>query len=237
MAERARVRVPLRLRRAGLDRSPGRRLRCAVLAATAEEWAGVDIASGGFVRSRPLRGGAGGEGWEQGWEPLDVALVEVGEDPEPPDPARPEGIAFAGAPELVGRLARGSRRRLLRQLSTPEARGASVLGSRGPSIAYVECDLTAPSLTLLAVSPRVLRCHLDESGRLRCEFSWSGIRNSLPLLDPRVLRVLADAPDQSSLDAAALARAVGGKPGYLLVGLTAVRDGHAPKAVLSVLAR
>ncbi len=235
MAERARVRAPRRLHRTGLDRTPGRRLRCAVLAATAGEWAGVDLASGGFLRSRPL-----GEGLRAGWEgrgdPLDVALVEIGEDLEPPDPARPEAVALAGAPERIGRLARRSRQRLLRQLATPEQPGAGVIGSRGPSIAYVDCDLASPSVALLAVSRRELSCRLDASGRPRCEFSWAGYRNSLPLLDPRALGALSEA-GQAALDAAALSRAVGGKPGYVLVGLTAVRDGHAPKAVLSILPR
>ena len=253
MARRARVRPVRRVEPgASADRSPGARLSCAVLSASPEEWVGVDLATGAFVRTRhgafarrgagEMLGPAADTGLDEGaagrapWAPLDVAVVSVGEDLDPPDPARPEAVALAADIEPAGRVGRRAARRLLRHLAAPEQPGAAVLGTRGPSIAYVDLDARSPSVVLLASAPRHIECYLRPDGAPACSFTWSGTTQALPLLDSRLRSAVRDRSPRP-LDDAHVAAAIGGRPAFLLVGLTAVRDGHVPKAVLAVLAR
>lgn len=235
MGQHVRTRPPRRIRPGtASDRRAGSRISCAVLATGPEEWAGVDLDSGAFVRARPPTGGGAAVPGE--WSPFDVAVVELGSDTEPPDPARPEAVAPAVSPERVGRMRRGAARRLLKRLVAPEQRWLPILGTRGPSIAYVDLDLSTPSLVLVATSRRTLQCYVREDGDVVCSFAWGGTTQVLPLFDARA-RAAVVASSPKPLDATGLASAIGGKPGYLLVGLASVRGGHAPKVVLSVLAK
>lgn len=234
MPTHERIRAPRRIRAgAAADRRPGSTVTCAVLSTGPEEWAGVDLASGAFVRARPSRAGTPAVAGE--WSIYDVARLEVGADDEPPDPARPESVVLATEPRRVGRLRRGAARRLLAQLAAPDRNRAPILGTRGPSTAYVDLDLSMPSIELVPTDARALRCFVRADGGPACAFSWSGITLTLPVLDARV-RAALDGGGAPLADAA-LATVCGGKPGYLLVALTAVRGGHAPKAVLSVVAK
>ncbi len=235
MARQSRVHTVHRIQPgARADRAPGARLTCAVLSTGPEEWVGVDLASGAFLRARP--GAVGAPALPGEWSPFDVVVLEIGEDTEPPDPARPEVVAVTGTPERTGRLRRRVARRLLRQLCAPEQQGRTVLGTRGPSIAYVDLDVSTPSLVVVETSPRLFGCYLRDDGNVACSFSWAGTTQSLPLLDG-LLRAAVLERSPRPPDSASIGTAVGGKPGFLLVGLTAVRAGHAPKAVLSVLPR
>lgn len=231
-----RLRAPRRIRPgASRERRTGERISCAVLAGGPEEWVAVDLASGALVRARPAPAGCAAVAGT--WSPFDVAQLELAEDGDPPDPARPEAVAINGEPDHVGRLGPRSARLLLARLAAPEQRWLGVLGTRGPSVAYVDLELSSSSLSLVTTSTKSLECFARADGTAVCAFTWSGTTQTLPLLDDRVRRlVLASAPPHV-VSADVLASAVGGKPGYLLVGLAAVRAGHAPKAVLSILPR
>ena len=234
MAARERVRAPRRIRpgTAG-DRRPGATVRVAILSTGPEEWAGVDLESGAFVRARPPRDGGAAVGGR--WAMFDVARLEVAHDDEPPDPARPEAVALASEPEHAGQLRRGTARRLLAQLATRDQGRRPILGTHGPSTAYVDLDRSAPSVALLSVDPRSIRCSERPDGQVICAFSWAGITITLPLLDARARAAVAARGGE--LDGSFLAAVAGGRPGYLLVALGAVRRGHAPKVALSVVAK
>jgi len=247
VAQRTRVHPVRRIEPgARADRSPGARLTCAVLSASPEEWVGVDLATGAFVRTRhgspapatadEAAGPVGNPDSSTSWAPLDIAVVPVGEDLDPPDPARPEAVTLAGDLVPSGRLRRRAARRLLRRLAAPELSGGTVLGTRGPSIAYVDLEMHSPSVVVLSTAPRLLECHVRPDGAAACSFTWAGTTQALPLLDGRLRRAVLERP-QRPLDIPEVAGAVGGRPAFLVVGLTAVRNGHVPKAVLAVLSR
>jgi hypothetical protein len=165
---------------------------------------------------------------------FDVAVVELAADDEPPDPARPEAVAMSIGPERVGHLRRRMARRLLHRLVAPEQIRLPLLGTRGPSIAYIDLEPAAPSLALIATSPKSLRCYQRHEQEAFCSFTWAGTTQALRLLDSRASALVhKSAPEPVEPDA--LAAAIGGKPGYLLVGLVAIRGGHVPKAVLSII--
>jgi len=231
---RRRVRT-LRRVRSGTPRHrrPGATLDCLVLACGPEEWAAVDLASGALVRARHAAPGEPPPLGE-GWHPLDIARVVIADDGEPVDPARPEAITPAGPPSHLGHLRRRPGRRLLRRLASPERPGASLLGTHGPSIAYLDLDGSSPSLMLIAVSHRSLEAFATSAEHVQLAFSWSGTRHQLPVLDDR-LRAAALVEAPRSLAGARLAAALGGKASLLLVGLGAVRAGHVPKVVLAAL--
>jgi hypothetical protein len=234
VSKSVRLRPPRKIRPwDAIELRPGSVLSCAVLS-TWPEWVGVDLESGAFVRAPLIADGSAAVGGE--WSVFDVALVEVAAELELPDPARPEAITISGVPEHAGSMRRGAARRLLHRLAAPEQRWLPLLGTRGPSIAYVDLEVTTPSVVLVEVSPKQLSCFVRERGDVVCSFSWAGTTQTLPLLDERVAQRCREAAP-APLEPAALAAALGGKPVYLLVGLAAVRAGHAPKAVLSVLTR
>ncbi|MCU1495621.1 MAG: hypothetical protein JWO62_3385 [Acidimicrobiaceae bacterium] len=235
MASTPRLRPPRKIRPgASGERRPGSRISCAVLSAGPEEWVAVDLDSGAFVRTRPASEGTLVPKGE--WAMFDVAVVELGIDDEPPDPSRPEAVAISSAPERAGRLSRRAARRMLHRLVAPEQTRLPILGTRGPSIAYVDLDVASPSLVLITTSPKSLRCYVRETGDVSCSFEWAGTTQALPLLDEQARELVLESSPRP-VEPAALASAVGGVPGYLLVGLAAVRGGHAPKAVLSILAK
>ncbi len=208
-------------------------LDCLVLAPGPEEWAAVDLASGALVRARPGSGEQDPIGG--GWAAYDLARLTIAADPEPLDPARPEAVAIVEPAERLGRLRRRPARRLLRRLASPERPGATLLGTHGPSIPYVDLDGSHPSLMLIGVAARSLEAFALSPTQAALSFSWSGTRHRLPVVDAGLRSAtLASAPH--SLSGGRLVAAMGGKPSLLLVGLGAVRAGHAPKVVLAALA-
>ncbi len=215
------------------EAEPGARLACLVLAPGPGEWVGVDLATGAIVRGRPPLDG-GGDDFGSGLAPFDVVEFELAEPDGPIDPARPEAVVPARPARRIGRLRRARARRLLRRLATPERPGAPVLGSRGPSIAYVDLEGTAPSAMLLGVGTRGLELSVRSDGTVVLAFTWCSARHVLPVLDPRAAEV-AKAAHPRPLSGARLTEALGSKPAWVVVGLGPVRNGHAPKAVLALL--
>lgn len=234
--DRRRVRVPRRIvpgrRRA--ERA-GERLRCVVLARSPTEWVGVDLATGAFVRGdlHPEAGRPPGAG---DWLAYDVIELELARHEDPADPARPELVASARPPDKIGRLRQPPLRRLLKRLVAPERPGAPVLGTWGPSIAYVDLEGTSPSVMLLALTPKSVELSVRADGRVVCAFTWGTSRNVIPIADPRAVAAAREA-DPRPLSGDRLAEAIGLKPAYALVGLGPVRAGQAPKVVFALLRR
>ncbi len=232
---------------------PGAELTCAVLCALSLEWVGVDLASGALVRSGVGAAGAfalldrecpDGEADARDeafpsarLDLFDVVQITVGEAAEPADPARPEALILARPPQLAGRLRPRHARRLLNALDAPERDGSPLLGTWGPSIAYVDLDGTSPSAMLIEIGrQRPLSLQHDRARQPIAVTVWGGVTQRLPLLDPRALGAL-EASAQGHLGGAALAAALGFRPGHLLVALLGAEQGHVRKAVLAVLPR
>ncbi len=229
MARGTPVRVTRRItpgrRRAG---GSGARLTCAVLAATPDEWVGVDLATGALVRSP-----AHGAGAFAGTQPLEVVELELGEDDSVADPARPEAVHLATTPTPRGVLGGRRARRLLSSLAAPERAGAPLLGTWGPSVAYVDLDGGAPSVLVVALGKRAIALRSDRDNSPQVVLAWGDHPQRMPLRDPRVATAARSA--SAELGGAALAAVLGFRPGYAVVALGAVERGHVPKAVLSLL--
>ncbi|MGA2527571.1 MAG: hypothetical protein ABSG36_00255 [Acidimicrobiales bacterium] len=224
---------------------PGEVLRC-ILLARGPEWVAVDVATGAVVRSHA-------SGWpvvpadsrlgaaEARHSPatvtsgpeLDVVDIELADDDEPSDPARPEAVMVLKAPELVGRPSRRAVRRILRELLPVDAR-RPLLGFLGPSIAYEDLDGSRPSVAVVAPDRTPLFAW-DSSGTW-CQFTLGERKHRLPVTDERIVEI--DGPSRGgTLAREAVERAIGGQPRYLVVGLGVPRRGQAPKLVLGVLPR
>jgi hypothetical protein len=244
------VRLPsARHRKPGTARAnqPGQVLKCLLLA-RGPEWVAVDVATGAVLRSRasgwPLvptdssfaraaaHHRADGTFSRTGPE-LDVVEIELADDDEPMDPARPEAVMVRDAPELIGTPRRRAARRILRELLPLDSR-KPLLGSLGPSISYEDLDGTRPSVAVVAPD-RMPLFAWDEAGTW-CQFSLGARKHRLAVLDDRV--VAADARSRGgALTSKAVEKAIGGSPRYLVVALGAPRRGQAPKLVLGVLPR
>ncbi|MGA3214483.1 MAG: hypothetical protein ABSD97_02185 [Acidimicrobiales bacterium] len=240
------VRLPTpRHRRSALARAnePGDVLRCLLLA-RGPEWVAVDVASGAMLRSRAsgwpvvpadsslARAAQAGAQLHSGPE-LDLVEIELADDDEPADPARPEAVTIARAPELVGTPKRRAVRRLLTEL-VPLDQRRPLLGFLGPSISYEDLDGSRPSIAIVAPD-RAPQFVWDAAGTW-CQFSLGGRKHRLPVVDERI--VAADgAARGGTLPGDVIERAVGGVPRYLVVALGVPRRGQAPKLVLGVLTR
>lgn len=234
MSARAQLKVPRQIRTGALgQRGAGARLRCAVLASTGDEWAAADLDSGALVRAPA--GSLGGTALAA-QRPLQVVEVVLGEQAEAPDPARPEAVPLVEAGEALGTLSRRRARRLLRRLCAPERQGSPLLGTWGPSIAFEDLDGSAPSLVLAALADGDLELVREPSGAARCAFSWAAKRLTLPLADPLAVEAVNQEP-AARIRPKGLEASLGISPGFALVGLGAVKDGHAPKVVLALLPR
>jgi len=208
----------------------GGELDLLLLARGPREWVGVDLASGAYIRfAHP--GAEAPAGVRPGRSALRLSLGA----PEPPDPARPEAVTSDGEFVVLPPPRRRPTRRLLDALTQTERRGATLLGSHGPSIAYVDLDLDESSLVLVRAG-KALEVLADEQGEALASVTFGGTTQQLPVLDPPLRRAAATAWPRP-LSGAALATALGHRPGYLLIGLDAVEGGHVKKVVLAVLER
>jgi hypothetical protein len=227
---RRRVRIPRSIK-PGASRASeaGSKLACLVLAANSGECLGVDLASGAFVRVAGMdphlapRPGA-----------YRVAEVTIGRNDDPFDPTRPELVVASGATKILGEVTGRRVRHLFAELEARNHLGATVVSSRGPSIAYVDLDGTAPSLAMIRSRTAELEVmRADDATMLAVTFG--GVRQRLPVVDQRVVAVASRAT--RPLTGARLERELGYEPSHVLVGLDDVRDGHVRKVVFSLLAR
>jgi len=219
-------------------------LRCLLLA-RGPEWVAVDLQSGALVRSRasgwpvvpadsPLAmpsvaAGAPGQSRPE----LAVVEIELAEDDEPTDPARPDAVMAAAAPRLVGPARRRAVRQLLSDLLPVDPR-RPLLDTLGPSISYEDLDGSRPSVAVVAPD-RIPVFGWDASGTW-CQFSLGGRKHRLQVVDERIVeasgRTRASGQGGESVEAL-----IGGTPRYLVVALGTPRRGQVPKLVLGVLPR
>jgi hypothetical protein len=227
---RRRVRIPRSIE-PGATRSSreGAKLTCLILATYFEECLGIDLASGAFVRILGMappgtpRPGA-----------YRAVEISIGRNDEPFDPTRPELVVAAGA-RILGEV-RGRRvRRLFAQLEARNHLGATVVSSRGPSIAYVDLDGSTPSIAMIRARTASLEAAVVGSSVL-LGVSFGGVRQRLPVYDPRVIRAASRAAPRPLLGAG-LVRELGYEPSHVLVGLGDVNEGHVRKVVFALLAR
>jgi hypothetical protein len=219
-----------------------------VLTRTGDEWIGVDCASGAFVRAQ---GGIGGE-YNEIADPVEgvqhavgrhgvvrdvrPAVVEFVIAPlsVPVDPSRPELVEPERRPEILFRPKQRALRRCLRALVTPEAKGGTVLGTRGPSIAFVDLDGTTPSVQLLRISRKRIEIGIGPDGEVVCELPWGGATLRVRVVDV-ALAAAAVASAPRPLRGSHLQGVLGFRPRYLLVGLGRVHGGHVQKVALAML--
>ncbi len=237
---RAHVRLPRRIHPGVRPRAvAGSGLTCLVLFAGSSEWVGVDCTTGAVLRSRPDEASRflrvqSAEG-DRRVTRFDVVTVPIANDDETIDPARPEAIGIAEMPTYVGRPRLRPVRRLLRELAAPQRRGATLLASSGPSIAYTDLDGSQQSVAIVETSPRELALQARLDGTLVASVSWSGITQEIPIIDPLAGRALGCSP--GPLTKGALVETLGFRPSYLVCVLGRVREGHAPKVVVAMLPR
>lgn len=149
--------------------------------------------------------------WDDDVEPpraLAVVRGRVRAPDEPPDPARPEAMALAGAPALAGRMPRRRAERWLRPLLHPDSE--HLLGFPGPATPYWTLNGERASVALVAppTPPVVAGGH--------CRFRWRNVVHALPVLP------------------SALARRPR-RPRRLVVALSPPRDGQCYKVVAGLL--
>ncbi len=207
-------------------------LRCLVLV-PGPDWVAVDLDSGAFLRAPTSFGGLEGTARAEQMEPgapegvetptpewperqLSAVALTLASDSDPPDPARPEAVALAGQPVLIGQLRRRTTRRLLRQLVT-KTNDRPLLGTLGPSISYGDLDGTRPSVAIVAPQAQP-RFGIGPNGPW-CQFALAGRRHTMPCSE-------GAAPDAS---------ATGHDTKLLVVALGAPRRGQVPKIVLGAL--
>lgn len=202
-----------------LSVAPGASLELLVVAADGGQCAGVDLGSGALVRA-----------WSSSPpDPMprqyDVVGVTLSEDLDAlPDPAEPEALALANAPDVVGRLTGRRAEKLIRPLLHPHSE--PLLGSHAPALPFWERRADHPSIALVEPGgPVLLR---REASYLACRFAWLGVTRELPCLD----RALA-----SEMDRTGRTRAGAAPRARLVVALTPPIDGHCHKVVEAVLPR
>ena len=254
---RRHVRLPIRIRPGTrLSLEPGKRLRALVLAQSEGERIAIELVTGAFVRIQPtpLSGVGPGPGDDRpervNEDYLDgriypddrtekivgPTIVEftVADIIANIDPARPEAVIATGAPTRLAQPRRRSLRRLCRAVAAREQRGATILGSRGPSLAYVDLDVSAPSVMLVRVGWKALELMATNDTEVALALTWGGTTQIIPVVDPRA-RAAAFAHRPRSLRGDPLAGALGFRAGFVLVGLDRVRGGHVRKVVFAIL--
>jgi hypothetical protein len=199
------------------------------LAQTPDEWIGVDLGSGAFVRAP-----GGVVGPDESGSRIVAVEFTLAAPSGPPDPSRPELLEPAADPIVIGTPKPRAVRRFLGRLATPETNGATILGTRGPSIAFVDLDGTAASVQLLAIPAKRLELGVSAAQVPVCSIPWGGTTQWTKVADEDAARAaLASAP--RSLRGPQITAAMGFRPNFVLIGLGRVTEGHVPKLVLALL--
>jgi hypothetical protein len=206
----------------------GSTLHLLVLSSTVEDTTVVDLATRTILRVRvPWP-----EGHDSDIERFDVVEVTLPDDPERDDLAQPEATTVADLPRHVGTLRGRHLSKILRHLiASPDG---PLLGFPGPSAPYWEFRGFRPSVALIEPTrrPQIIRRPADDSTWVR--FGWDRDDVWLPLEDRHATHVL-DATHQERLSGKSLATALGYEPQYLLVTVSAPRNGHCYKVCSAVL--
>jgi hypothetical protein len=204
--------------------------RYMVLSSGPDDVAVVDMRSGALARLRV----AGFATQSSELEAFDLVEARLSTDPERDDLAHPEAVSITGFPEVVGSAPKHQARRRLRALVAPNER--HLLGFAGSAAPYWEFRGMRPSLALVApaMGPLLFRRQADDTTWAR--FGWSRSDNWLPVEDDRAISCLW-AAGRDKLTGKDLAAAMGFRPRYLLVALTAPRAGHCYKTIVALLPR
>ena len=216
--------------RRAVDVAGGSTLTLLVLACHAEDTTAVDVASGALVRARI----AWPEAHDPDLAPFDVVEAVLADEPERDDLDQPEAVTVTGLPRHRGTLHGRHARRLLHQLTTPVEE--HVLGFPGASAPYWEFRGTRPSLALVVPTKGPVLFRRAGDRQLWARFGWGRSDNWLPVEDAGARRAL-DVARRDRLAGKDLASALGFKPHYLVVSLSAPRDGHSYKTVRALLPR
>ncbi len=213
-----------------IDVTGGTSLTLLVLACQSEDTTAADLASGALVRVRV--------GWPEDHQPdlqpFDVTEVTLADEPERDDLAQPEAVTANGLPRHLGTLHGRRVRRLLAQLVAPI--DDYVLGFPGASAPYWEFRGSRPSLALVTPTRGPMLFRRIEDRSIWVRFGWGRSDNWLPVEDLQAARAL-DAARRDRLGGKDLASALGFKPHYLVVSVTAPREGHCYKTVRALLPR
>jgi hypothetical protein len=164
-----------------------------------------------------------------------VVEISIGRNDEPFDPTRPELVVSSGVPKMLGEVKGRRVRHLFAQLEARDHLGATVVSTRGPSIAYVDLDGSTASIAMIRAKTAELEVTLA-AGTTMLGVTFGGVRQRLPVIDQRVIHAASRAAPRP-LVGASLVRELGYEPSHVLVGLGDVREGHVRKVVFALLAR
>jgi hypothetical protein len=228
---RTRLRIPRAVQTGSRPHvSAGAVVTCVVLGENESEWFGLDLATGAFVRVI-------GTGKIQGTAPGAYRVVEItiGGDPTSIDPARPELLVALPVYNDLGVVKKRRFRWLLDNVAATDRPGATVLGTRGPSVAYVDLDGTHASVTMIEAKKANLELLCDKDTAMLA-VTFGGVTQRFPVYDERTVKI-AERIRPRSIATAALGAEIGYKVGYVLIALSAVEAGHVRKAVFALLPR
>jgi hypothetical protein len=198
--------------------TPGTTLELLVVASDGRQSAGIDLESGALVRAWSDRLP------ERRPHAYDVVTVTLDDDDTVPDPAAPEALMLAGAPEVTGRMTGRRAERLIRPLLHPK--NEPLLGLNASAIRFWERTADRPSIAV--VEPEGPISLTRDGTFLACRFTWQRVARELPCLDRRVA---------AEMDRGGRTRATGSKGDRLVVALTPPIDGHCHKVVEAILPR
>lgn len=231
MPTRTRTRIPRAIRIGSRPRTaPGAELTVLVLVEHGSEWFGVDLETGAFVRvvGTTRLPPATGSNYR-------VVGISVAAELPFVDPARPELVVAEPLVRDLGSVRPRRLRRLFALVAATDRPGATVLGTRGPSVAYVDLDGSAASVTMLDAKKAALELVVDR-GIPQLAITFGGVTQRFPVLDGRADDALRRVYPRS-LSGASLSAEIGFRPGYVLLGLGEVDGGHVRKFVYALMPR
>ena len=164
-----------------------------------------------------------------------VVEITIGGDPTSIDPARPELLVALPVYNDLGVVKKRRFRWLLDNVAATDRPGATVLGTRGPSVAYVDLDGTHASVTMIEAKKANLELLCDKDTAMLA-VTFGGVTQRFPVYDERTVKI-AERIRPRSIATAALGAEIGYKVGYVLIALSAVEAGHVRKAVFALLPR
>jgi len=201
----------------------GDRIELLILADTVDELIGVDLESGAIVR-------AAAPPDTPALHPFDVVGAELAHAEPGWTPHAPEAVELADTPRRAGRLTGRRAGRYLRPFL--HARNPHLLGFVGPAAPFWTLQGDRPSVAVVqpTAGPAVLATHRG----YRCQFSWRGVDQDLPLADARLAASL-ERSGRLGFTGDALTRILGSRPSRLVVALAPPQGGYCYKVVAGLL--